>query len=87
MDSPYCIIIITQVSVAEEVGSVSLLIVRAQGLLGDISVEWRTIDGTARSAGKSPPDYQVGLKLFCRINTENIIEKSSSKSSSIIILL
>ena len=49
----------TQMSVAEEVGVVTLLVVRAQGLLGEVTVEWRTQDGTARSSGKTPPDYEV----------------------------
>ena len=33
----------------EDSGMVSLLIERAQGLLGEVGVEWRTEDGTASS--------------------------------------
>ncbi|XP_071506649.1 adhesion G-protein coupled receptor V1-like [Diadema antillarum] len=43
--------------VSEESGAARLLVVRAQGLLGEITVEWRTIDGTAVSAGKNPVDF------------------------------
>ena len=50
-----------QISIPEEVGTVSLPIIRAQGKLGTVSVEWRTIDGTARSSAKSPPDFVVSL--------------------------
>jgi hypothetical protein len=39
--------------------TVTLLVARAQGLVGQISVEWTTVDGTARSSGKIPPDYVV----------------------------
>jgi hypothetical protein len=35
------------------------MVVRAQGLLGEVSVEWRTVDGTAKSAGKTPSDFEV----------------------------
>ncbi|KAL8615956.1 hypothetical protein ACOMHN_034632 [Nucella lapillus] len=45
------------VRVGEEGGMVSLVVERAQGTLGRVSVEWRTIDKTAVSVGKSPPDY------------------------------
>jgi len=38
---------------------VSVLVVRAQGVVGEVSVEWRTLDGSARSAGKLPPDFLV----------------------------
>ena len=47
------------VTVPEEIGVTRLLVVRAQGLSGDITVEWRTIDGTAVSAGKDPIDFVV----------------------------
>jgi len=50
---------------------VSLLVVRAQGVVGDISAEWRTRDGTARSAGRLHPDFLVShfscLKQFCHV--------------------
>ena len=49
--------------VSEESGSVSLLVVRAQGNIGTVTVEWRTSDGTAKSSGKVPPDYVVNKKL------------------------
>ena len=55
---------ILQVSVPEEAGVIRLLVVRAQGLTGMISVEWRTQDGTAVSAGKNPPDFQVRFTCF-----------------------
>ncbi|CAH1797156.1 unnamed protein product [Owenia fusiformis] len=50
-----------EVTVQEESVEVHLLVVRAQGLTGRVTVEWRTIDGTAKSAGKSPPDYIAGV--------------------------
>jgi hypothetical protein len=34
-------------------------VVRAQGYQGEITVEWKTTDGTAKSFGKTPPDYSV----------------------------
>ena len=37
----------------------SVLVVRAQDVVGDVSVEWRTVDGTARSAGNLIPDFVV----------------------------
>ena len=50
----------------EETGTLSLLVVRAQGLLGEVSVEWRTVDGSARSAGKTPEDYTVrNIYIVC----------------------
>ena len=52
----YCVV---QVSVSPGAGYVSLLVVRAQGIVGDVSVEWRTVDGSARSAGKLQPDFLV----------------------------
>ncbi|XP_041376199.1 adhesion G-protein coupled receptor V1-like [Gigantopelta aegis] len=49
---------VRRIRASEEAGIVSLLVVRAQGLLGQVSVEWRTEDGTAKSEGrKIPPDY------------------------------
>ncbi|ELU13347.1 hypothetical protein CAPTEDRAFT_91039, partial [Capitella teleta] len=53
-----------KVNVLEEEGVVSLLVVRAQGLLGDVLVEWRTVDGSARSAGKTPPDFEAQTNLL-----------------------
>ena len=49
------------VSVPEEIGIMRLLVVRAQGLKGDITVEWRTVDGSAVSAGKEPIDFVVSF--------------------------
>ena len=49
--------------VTEESGVVRLLVVRAQGVVGEVSVEWRTVDGTAVSSGKTPPDYLVSQVL------------------------
>lgn len=43
------------VKVKEEIGQVKLLVVRAQGLLGRVKVEYRTSQMTAFS----PQDYQV----------------------------
>ena len=51
-------------TVPEEIGRVRLLVVRAQGLIGSVSVEYRTIDGTARSAGKTPADYLVCAVIY-----------------------
>ena len=51
------------VAVPEEIGVMRLLVVRAQGLMGDITVEWRTVDGSAVSAGKEPIDFVVSLIL------------------------
>lgn len=45
------------VKVQEEAGHVRLLVVRAQGLLGMVLVQYRTISLTALS----PQDYQVGI--------------------------
>ena len=53
-----------QVRVGEEGGIVPLVVERAQGTLGAVAVEWRTIDRTAVSEGKSPPDYVVGTLPF-----------------------
>ncbi|XP_077988560.1 adhesion G-protein coupled receptor V1-like [Glandiceps talaboti] len=48
---------VVMIRVPETVGTVSLLVVRAQGLSGSVTVEWRTFDRTAVSAGKSPIDF------------------------------
>ncbi|XP_033109462.1 adhesion G-protein coupled receptor V1-like [Anneissia japonica] len=48
---------IVRVSVQEDAGFIQLLVVRAQGLLGPVTVEWSTLDGTAVSAGKDPIDF------------------------------
>lgn len=48
-----------QIFVGEDAGTVPLVVERAQGVLGSISAEWRTLDRTAVSEGKSPPDYVV----------------------------
>ncbi|XP_014663002.1 PREDICTED: G-protein coupled receptor 98-like [Priapulus caudatus] len=47
-----------QIRTTEEIATLPITIERAQGLLGEISVEWRTVDGTAVSSGKVPPDFQ-----------------------------
>lgn len=57
-----------QVRVGEEGGIVPLVVERAQGTLGAVSVEWRTIDRTAVSEGKSPPDYVVGTWPFIALH-------------------
>ena len=51
--------------VAEESGVARLLVVRAMGYQGEITVEWRTTDGTAKSSGKSPVDYSVSF-FYCK---------------------
>lgn len=43
---------------------VYLLVERAQGLIGDVSVEWRTEDATAISSGTSNPDYLVSVNCI-----------------------
>ena len=54
-----------ELSVRESAGTVTLYIVRAQGNLGRVSVEYLTIDGTATEAGVTP-DYvsTAGLAEF-----------------------
>ncbi|KAK7486800.1 hypothetical protein BaRGS_00021947, partial [Batillaria attramentaria] len=59
------------VVVGEEGGVVPLVVERAQGLLGSVSVEWRTIDRTAVSEGKIPPDYVGGAGRLDLQNGEN----------------
>lgn len=51
------------VHVEEEQGVVKLLVVRAAGWHGDVSVEWRSRDGTAIST-QSPRDYVVGYLMI-----------------------
>ena len=53
--------------VPENVGVAQLLVVRAQGLLGAVSLEWRTIDGSAVSAGKNPVDFMVSYSVYKEI--------------------
>ncbi|NXK95299.1 GPR98 protein, partial [Formicarius rufipectus] len=48
---------VPHVTVKEEVGQIRLLVVRAQGLLGTVLVEYRTVPLTA----SSPKDYQAVL--------------------------
>ena len=43
------------ITIKEEAGHIRLLVVRAQGLLGTVLVEYRTVPLTAFS----PKDYQV----------------------------
>ena len=49
-----------QVSTSEESVTVTLHVIRTQGVVGDVKVEYRTLDGSAQATGKTPPDYQVG---------------------------
>lgn len=58
--------------VSESVGVVSLLVERAQGVIGEISVEWSTEDATAVSTGVTSPDYEVYISLLTKlaINSE-----------------
>ena len=64
---------------AEEAGIARLLVVRAQGYRGEVSVEWRTNDGTARSSGKFPPDYavciQIPIKVISAIKKSRVIQE------------
>lgn len=60
----YDVFYISQVRVAEESGVARLLVVRAMGYQGEISVEWRTTDGTAKSSGKTPIDYSVSFNFL-----------------------
>jgi len=55
---------VLQVDVSPSAGYVSLMVVRAQGLVSEVSIEWRTVDGTARSAGKLQPDFIVSSKYY-----------------------
>ena len=48
----------------EEQGIIRLNVIRTQGVVGAVNVEWRTIDGTAISVGKSPPDYVVSRNIL-----------------------
>lgn len=56
--------------VSESVGVVSLLVERAQGVIGDISVEWSTEDATAVSTGVTSPDYQVCIILLTKSGSQ-----------------
>ena len=49
---------------SEGVGMLNILVERAQGLIGDVEVEWRTEDGTAKSTGVNQRDYQVKHAYF-----------------------
>lgn len=40
---------------------VTVIVERAQGTEGQVEVEWRTSDITAKSSGKTPIDYQVRI--------------------------
>ena len=53
-----------QIQVSEGVGTLTILVERAQGLIGDVEVEWRTEDGTAKSTGINQRDYQVKRITF-----------------------
>lgn len=46
---------VPHITVQEEDGEIRLLVIRAQGLLGRVTVEFRTVSLTAFS----PEDYQV----------------------------
>lgn len=46
---------VPHITIKEEVGHIRLLVVRAQGLLGTVLAEYRTVPLTAFS----PKDYQV----------------------------
>ena len=54
--------------VAEEAGTVRLLVLRAQGYQGEVSVEWRTTDDTAKSSGKNPPDFTVSIAVSSHLS-------------------
>lgn len=57
---------VPQITIKEEVGHIRLLVVRAQGLLGTVLVEYRTVPLTAFS----PKDYQVWPLPRCVIILE-----------------
>ena len=49
--------------VSPTAGYVSVLVVRAQGLVDTVTAEWQTVDGTAQSTGKLQPDFLVSFHL------------------------
>lgn len=57
---------VPHITVKEEVGHIQLLVVRAQGLLGTVLMEYRTVPLTAFS----PKDYQVWPLPRCVITLE-----------------
>ncbi|XP_061172919.1 adhesion G-protein coupled receptor V1-like [Saccostrea echinata] len=62
----------------EESGLITVIVERAQGTKGQVEVEWRTSDLTAKSSGKTPIDYQgnAGRLSFIdgeRYKTINIV--------------
>ena len=61
--------------VAEEAGTVRLLVVRAQGCQGEVSVEWRTTDDTAKSSGKNPPDFTVSICIAVSSHLSRVMGK------------
>lgn len=66
---------VPHVTVREEDGEVRLLVVRAQGLLGRVIAEYRTVSLTAFS----PEDYQVkSLNPFEAVHT--LVEHTQSPS-------
>lgn len=52
---------------AEEARFLQLAVVRAQGVEGEVAVEWRTVDGTASSRGDNH-DFEVRRKYFLRFS-------------------
>lgn len=52
---------VPHITVKEEVGQIQLLVVRAQGLLGTVLMDYRTVPLTAFS----PKDYEVWLLPRC----------------------
>jgi len=53
-----------QKRVEEDVGVIQLVVERAQGINGEVSVEWKTADGTASSAGMTTFDFVVSVAYF-----------------------
>lgn len=71
-----------QMSVVEEVGMVRLIVERVQGLHGQVSVEWTTRDGTAKSYSHPTPDYQVRVLIMSSHFTLGTYYNSCSHSKA-----
>lgn len=64
-----------RITVAEEDGVVCLMVARAQGLIGEVMVGYRTIPFTA----SSPEDYQVFLFSFVFLPMTNFKNKHTKE--------
>lgn len=54
-----------QVLVEEDAVVINLLVERAQGVIGSVTVEWQTEDAIAKSSGVTNIDYEVMYKKKC----------------------